>query len=342
MDRAILEKRSEDPLLITAADWFERLQHPSIGIDEVTAWQRWMGERSQNREAFEQIQDTWEKLSLLPAPDAADANAAKDAYTGDVSVARWQGRAAAPARKDKRWRMYAVAATVLLTLAAGIMALNTFDGATHTQVFETGHAEHREVRLPDGSLLTLGGQSLLWIEYSRGSRSMVLDRGEAFFEVAQDRRRPFVVRVGDSQVAAVGTAFNVRRSAERITVAVAEGAVKVGSRDAIKVIAGERLVVDPLNRHPRPEKSGWQTIAAWRTGQLQYLGEPLKFVIADVNRYSTEQITIAEGRVGELLVSGTVFEKDVAGWLASLEEILPVRVVRLAPGKVLLERADGR
>jgi transmembrane sensor len=76
--------------------------------------------------------------------------------------------------------------------------------------------------------------------------------------------------------------------------------------------------------------------AAWRDGRLEYRGERLKYVIADVNRYLQEEIVIADPAAGELLVTGTVFADDAQAWVSGLEAFLPVLVQEEDDGRLLL------
>ncbi len=337
MSERTVETLSEDPVLLRAAEWFGRFQHADLGVEEVAQWQRWMNERAEHREAFEKIQATWQLLDSVPPPGAApDDSLRTDKYVGDISVAEWRRK-----KPYSRRRIHALAASVLVVIGAA--ALWKLIGNIHSEetiVFETQAGEHRDARLPDGSELSIGGRSLVWIDYSAHMRRVVLDRGEAFFSVARDKERPFQVRAGGSTITALGTAFNVRRSGERIVVSVATGAVQVAEKekagDEVKLAAGEQLIVEAAVTGRKVSRNNPETVSAWRTGRLQYLGEPLKYVVADVNRYSTRQIEIGDPAVGELLVSGTVFENDIEGWLRSLQEILPVEVERKGAGAVVL------
>jgi len=75
---------------------------------------------------------------------------------------------------------------------------------------------------------------------------------------------------------------------------------------------------------------------AWRHGRLEYLGEPLKYVVADVNRYSNGEISLGDAAAGELSITGTVSESDIGDWLKTLEEILPLTVERTAAGRFVI------
>src|SRR5690606_34952861 len=104
--------------------------------------------------------------------------------------------------------------------------------AAHTAAYQTERAEHKALVLPDGSTVRLGALTSISLNYTDEMRYLVLEGGEAFFEVARDQRRPFIVQTGAITVKAVGTAFNVRRAAERVSVTVSEGAVDVVRKPA--------------------------------------------------------------------------------------------------------------
>jgi transmembrane sensor len=163
---------------------------------------------------------------------------------------------------------------------------------------------------------------------------------------------------GAATITAVGTAFDVRKTGDRVFVAVAEGVVQVVPQAADKlqlasndparsaavlvgrnrVSAGHEVVVDESTPTARVRATDVKEVTAWQHGRLQYLGEPLKYVVADVNRYSSKEIVVRDPAVGELLVTGTVFENDVDGCLATLEVILPVEVIRDGGNVELMER----
>src|SRR6202035_408397 len=97
------------------------------------------------------------------------------------------------------------------------------------------------------------------VELTPQERHIRLDDGEAFFEVAHDAGRPFVVQVGNTRVIAVGTKFSVRRNGDDIRVVVTEGKVRVESRLAVGVMDSERLATASEGRgaaRPATDVSG--------------------------------------------------------------------------------------
>lgn len=138
---------------------------------------------------------------------------------------------------------------------------------------------------------------------------------------------------------AVGTAFNVRRAAGRVVVTVTEGTVDIyqeGRRSvALRASAGFQVAWhgdqvpsgaaatsdDPVMTAVNPA-----TAVGWREGCLEYLDEPLEAVIADINRYSSRPVIIADEPARKLRFSGTVMVGFTDDWLSALPGQFPVKL----------------
>jgi transmembrane sensor len=356
-----------DELLSEAAQWAIELSSVEIAPRRIDEWRRWIAASDAHREAFDRIQSTFAAVdsgSGRDMPWPTDAETANDAYDGALSVSAWRARAeanesrdadAAPTllaglRRRARWIGVGLAAGLCAIAAPTVLEVLKSPGATpQVTIVETRAGENRDVTLADGSVVSVGARSVLWATLDRESREVALERGEAFFRVAKDASRPFIVRAGATRVAAVGTAFNVRRAGRRIVVAVAEGVVKIDSQGAAPAQAehaaprsarlgvGEQLSINAVDGSVDLRLVAPEVVAAWRQGLLQYRDEPLQSVIADVARYSARDIVIADAATAELRVTSTVFTNDVESWLAGLETALPVRAVRTPNGVVRIE-----
>lgn len=359
----------QDPLLQAAAEWSVELSSAEISLNRIAQWQQWLAASEAHRDAFDRIQSTLcaiDRSADQNIPWPTEAEVASDAYDGSVPVSVWKEHSSGMAsgvasRRGGGWvdvfRQYRRGITV--GLAASIVAVLVAPTALQfirsaqfepaVTVVETRAGENRDVSLDDGSVVSVGARSVLWATLSRDAREVTIERGEAFFRVAKDPARPFTVTIGDMTVAAVGTAFNVRRAGERVVVAVAEGIVKVEApapRGAppshAQLSVGQQLSINTTDGSSSMQVLDADGIAAWREGLLQYRGEPLPLVIADVTRYSGYDIVIADSAVAELRITGTVFANDVGSWLQSLEAALPVRVIRAPDGTVRLESTSRK
>src|SRR5262249_47517094 len=115
------------------------------------------------------------------------------------------------------------------------------------------------VELPDGSILRVNADSAVDIAYTRNERRIFLTRGEANFSVLQDVKRPFVVRIDEVEVHAIGTTFNVRREADAINVLVTEGRVQL---DATALDRGQATMVIPTSAEARTPRKEFPLLSA--------------------------------------------------------------------------------
>jgi transmembrane sensor len=359
----------QDPLLQAAAEWSVELSSAEISLNRIAQWQQWLAASEAHRDAFDRIQSTLFAIDrgadeMIPWP--TEAEMASDAYDSSVPVSVWKEQlsriaSGATSRRGGGWvgvlRQYrrgiavGLAACIVAALATplALQFIRSAQFEPAVTVVETRAGENREVLLDDGSVVSVGARSVLWATLSRDAREVTLERGEAFFRVAKDPARPFIVTIGDMTVAAVGTAFNVRRAGERVIVAVADGIVKVeapaprgASLSQAQLSVGQQLSINTTDGSSSMQVLDAEAIAAWRDGLLQYRSEPLPSVIADVIRYSGYNIVIADSAVAELRITGTVFANDVESWLQSLEAALPVRVIRAPDGAVRLESTSRK
>jgi transmembrane sensor len=362
----------QDSVLQEAAQWSLELATGDIPAERIAQWQQWLAASEAHRDAFDRIQSTWCAVDRYATGTVAwpsREEVASDAYDGSVAVSVWRARVATrrSSRRGRSWAPavlrrhpwltvgFAASAVAALTALAVLPVMRSVQSAQPVvTVVETSSGENRDVQLGDGSVVSAGAQSVLWATLSAGSREVTLERGEAFFRVAKDPARPFVVRIGSTTVAAVGTAFNVRRAGERVVVGVSEGIVKVDApapaaaptvqgqpeRPVIRTArlgVGQQLSIDAASGSASLQAVDVIGIAAWRNGLLQYRDEPLRSVIADLTRYSARDIVIANPQIADLRITGTVFANDVNSWLQSLETALPVRVVWAPDGSARLE-----
>ncbi len=310
----------EDPVAMQAGAWLIELESPDVTVERIAEWQQWMAADESNRHAYEALQFTWQKMdSLHTAPWPNDIEVQTDGYVPSRSISAWQSQTAStiPAR---RFAPLAAAAVAVVGFGAWL-ALPLFSSAAMT--VETGIGENRELQLSDGSRVFVGADSLLKASIDDNGRNLVLERGEAYFEVAKDPLRPFRVEAGGTDIVAVGTAFNVRRTGTQVVVAVSEGEVAV---DNERLKAGQQLVTASARKTSPVESVAPAAVASWREGRLQFSGEPLSSVVIDINRYSAQQIVISDPAIADLRVTGTVSAGNITSWLKSLEKSLPVQV----------------
>jgi transmembrane sensor len=346
-----------------AASWFVRLHTREPRTEEVVDWQHWLNADEAHRHAFSRFEDLWQAIGQTELHFRVQGVPGTLAPQTDIDTgAREEVDAVAPAAVSAaRWPL-ALAATVLLAaIGAGFFWWRSMQlpQLAASSVVETRTAEDRRYALEDGSRVDVGARSRVVVDFSESTRSIIIDDGEAYFEVAREAR-PFVVRAGAGTITAVGTAFNVRNVQGRVTVAVVEGKVKVrelgdhaqatpvagvaptpsAAIPTVVVRAGEGMVYGRAAKSV--EAFDTRVATAWREGHLKFLREPLGYVVADVERYTDIQLSLADPAAAELLYTGTVIPEEIDNWIVQLGDIFPIEAQRIGERTVLLKlRAPG-
>lgn len=363
MDRMLQAKLDQDPALHAATEWFFELRTSDVPPERINEWQQWLTADARNRKAFERVESFWRMDSqAVSARWPTEAEVSGDAYDGEISISQWRQSPASGRHGLARRKPLHLALAAGLAVAAAALGWVALERWSPLQALLSGESrltvntavgEKYALRLSDGSVLDAGGDTAIVVRFGSRSREVRLERGEAFFHVAKDAARPFTVQAGHATVTAVGTAFNVRKSQERVVVAVSEGAVRVitptpsaGSGDTSsppgRLEAGQQLSVESAGKTLEVSPVDTASVAGWRQGRLQYLNEPLETVVADLARYSTRDIRIDDAGVAGLRVTGIVFEQNIDGWLASLQATFPVAVIRGQNGQVTLKSIADR
>jgi transmembrane sensor len=308
-----------------ASEWSLRLNSLSDDGATIEAWYAWCAADSRNIEAFERMQELWEGFETAPVTTASPS----------------------PRFFARHWTWSAAAACVLIALALWSWP-NVMWPNHHS--FRTSVGEQRREILADGSRLDLGADSQVAVQFSDARREIRLEKGDAFFSVAHNAARPFVVHAGGLQVIAVGTEFEVRVRALNTVVTVKEGRVRVTSDGGgigsnagaevmpIQAIEGQRVTYTiPANSFVIASVNP-RTVESWRDGVLQFTATPLADVVEEVDRYTSRKIMIADSGVKSLLFTGTVTELGVDDWLKALETIFPITLVKSPSGETVIER----
>jgi transmembrane sensor len=191
-------------------------------------------------------------------------------------------------------RKLLIAGTALAAGLAGVLVM--LPAPRH---YDTGLGEIRQVPLPDGSLVAINTQSDIQIGMHPNTREVTLTKGEAWFKVAHDKSRPFVVSAGRIRIRAVGTAFSVRRHDDGVDVQVTEGTVETwttGEEDRkTQIPVGTKAYVAEYQApKPTAAPADIERSLAWREGQIVLEGETLDQAVAQFNRYNSKQLVITD------------------------------------------------
>jgi len=275
----------------------------------------WLGETLSHRTAYWRLKAAWLRADRL------DALRPLSAPVGAASAHR--------------------AFTPGLKLAAAIALVALFGGAgwllsePSTQTFATAVGERSTLKLPDGSHVELTTNTVLRVARSGNRRTVWLDKGEAFFQVVHDDKKPFVIHALNFKVVDLGTEFSVRRDAKQIEVAVLEGSVRIdppaGQHQSGPVRLGVGDIAVAHNNAISVRRKSAAEIAdglSWRSGILVFRRTPLRDVAAEFNRWNTEQIVIDDPATANLTISARLHATDVDVFARMARTFLGLNVTR--------------
>ncbi|WP_244523631.1 FecR family protein [Bosea sp. BIWAKO-01] len=196
--------------------------------------------------------------------------------------------------------------------------------------YRSGIGERRTISLADGSQMELGPGSAADVTFGGGQRSVRLVAGEAFFTVARNAGRPFVVEAGQGKVEVLGTAFDVKlRADDGVEVVVTESTVAVSAArgEPVRVSQGQGVSFDRAGLSPvRP--ADLDSAQAWRQDQLVFHDAPLSTVLAELRRYRRGHVQLIGSNLGERRVTAVFDARHIDAALDSIARSLDLRVLR--------------
>ena len=342
----------------TAALWLARRDADGWTDGQQSVLCAWLAEDIAHRVAFLRLEAAWEeagRLKTLAAGGGQYRIPARGEWTNSPYFASPPGDTAIIKRRRTgntrrgRWPLFAASIAALLVVATTVGSLLWRD-YTHVEraAWSTALGAQKAVHLADGSTATLGSDTELGMAFSRRERDLDLARGEAFFDVAHDASRPFVVHAKGYRVTAVGTRFDVRSDADKLRVVVTRGLVRLQSaRDpaqapamlpagTVALVDGTRVLVQHIPLDQARE------YLSWRDGYVVFHGTPLAQAVDEFNRYNARKIVIADSSLDSLRVGGNFRLDNSAAFVRLMREVFPVRAKQDGDRIVLSRRAGTK
>lgn len=315
-------------LYASAADWHTRMDDPAATVAERAEFDAWLAKDTRHAEAYRAIERMWSSTRKLAAdPRILEFRREALSEAGNSQFSKRGLKLLAP-----------IAAALVIGIVATWFAMPGWRERNMTtpalaqdsmRSFATAVGERSEVTLSDGSSVVLNTNTRLEVRFSPQQRHIRLLTGQAWFRVAKNPNRPFIVDAGDQRVTALGTAFDVRfdPDASNVQVTLVEGKVTVAAQHSallqlfrveppVHIMTPGELLVIADDRPAVMAQADVARIVSWRDGQIMFDGEPLAKAIAEVNRYSTTAVELADPQLADLPVSG-VFN---AGYAQSFVE----------------------
>jgi transmembrane sensor len=304
-----------------ATRWAVRMHSDQVTREDERAFTAWLAESEAHRASYDRQVALWAGVGALR--DDPSAIAALQSL-----------RSLAPKWGVGRRQLLFASAAGAAAIGGGWFAWRSLFASAS---YQTAVGEQRRIILSDGSAVTLNTDSALRVRFDTSERRLWLDRGQAFFAVERDAARPFRVFVGEDEVRAIGTAFDIRRQGDRAQVTLEEGVVAVyRNADQAEVLSAERqpdvvlrpneqVVVAPTAPINVAMVDARRT-GAWRFGQMVLESEPLSAAVAEINRYNARQIVIGDPSLNSVAINGVFQTGRPETFVEALTVGFPVEV----------------
>jgi transmembrane sensor len=323
-----------------ASSWAARLDRGPLTPEEEEAFEAWLGDpRSRGALLRAQALSMWSESAqaLGSGFDPAAFEAPERSRLAGVSR-----------RRALAWTGGAAAAASLAAVGFGMPAFGA--------VISTKRGEIRLAPLEDGSTIHLNTESSVRVRYDQDQRLVTLVRGEAYFSVARDEKRPFIVEVDDCRLRTEQAGFRVRKLDKvPVDVLVNQGEVDVArpnltaSPRSLALNANTRLILsDPTERRlsaEQPQPVVPEAISrelAWREGKLAFEGESLEQAADTFARYSRTRIHIPDPDLAREPVTGLFAASDPVGFSRAIARVFDARLEQDGDDLVLTRTATAQ
>lgn len=318
----------------TAAAWVIREQE-GLTEREIGELKQWCVRNPDADAALQRARQAWARFDGMEGSDAFDDLLEPEPGNG-FAFLRWGS----------------IAALFLLSTMGVIWAIWSFDGTPKGLVQPVPTVASWEagdwIELDDQSTIELNTGAVVEYLLMDSSRSVWVLSGEAYFTVAADPDRPFVVYAGSTRTEAVGTEFNVKMGTQSVEVLVTEGKVRFS--------VGTGMVSAQAEPDPRTEEaylpenhravvadpeagaggivirevseSELRHTMAWKPVTLRFESAPLREVVAQFNRYNSMQLVIADPAIADIRIVAKFRSNNLQSFLRLLEVTSDISALR--------------
>jgi len=285
----------------SAAAWLDKRDRGGWTEEDEAAFEAWLNEESIHRIAYWRVEEAWDRTQRLAALNLRTA---------------W--------RQSKSPSFFRIAA-VLTLVAAAAAASWIYYARPKGVTYATSIGGRETIMLADGTSIELNTNSAVHVLDTTAERKVWLEKGEAFFKVTHDAKRPLTVYAGERRITDLGTQFDVRRETGRLEVAVVEGRVRFEAdkaQSARVLTRGDVALATPVKTvMSRRAESELARELSWRRGVLVFDNTPLAEAVRQLNRYNQTRLVVADSAIGQLPITGTLSATEPMEFLRMVQTV---------------------
>lgn len=299
----------------------------------------WINAHADNKRYFDHFELIWTESKQLEQKSTVDENQAWKKFKQSLAQQQTSAPSNVIAFEPKRKNNFMRIAAAVAFLVIGGFAAYYFhlfdDGGTIT----LASADKVLIdTMPDGSIITLNKNSTL--AYSKNfntkTRNVTLT-GEAFFNVAPNKQKPFEITVDEVKVHVVGTSFNIKSNAAETEVIVETGIVKVGvAKKVVNLMPNQKILIRKNNPDLRVEHNIDDLYNYYRTRKFVCNNTPLYELTDALSNAYNIKITIAGESTRNLRLTTTFEESSLNDILKVISETFNLKIEQIN-GEIILK-----
>ena len=288
--------------------------------DEQERLHQWLSEDSGHHEILAHYREIYHKKYR----HAITFNVEKGLSRLDSKIGDHEGTVRRLSLKRTAWAI--AAAFVVLAVTLAIFYIEEYDRPGTPSYVEKSnpYGQKSTFKLGDGSTVKLNSGSKLQFpsEFAENERRVILT-GEAFFEVAKDANRPFIVYAAGISTTVLGTSFNVRafEEEENAVVSVATGKVRVAGKagEGVELAPAEEVIYHKKEMRMAKQASQLERVIAWKENILWFEKSPLAQVAADLEKWYGVTVAFNNDKIKGCRLTGSFTNERLTNVLESIK-----------------------
>jgi transmembrane sensor len=293
--------------------------------DEKTTMESWINESEENFQELKECQRLIENIGLYYESARFDETNALKFVQTKINAESVKTNQSIHSGRKVYLSLIKYAAIVLVVIATGFftywLGFRKTASTDMNQIVSADKEVLREIALPDGSFVTLNGNTtILYPQQFQGKTREVEIRGEAFFDVKPNPDRPFIITAGKTKITVLGTSFNVCAypGAETVEVVVETGKVRVDGQSAspnpkieVLLTKGEKATFSKKDKTLQKKTNDDPNYIGWKTQNLVYTKSPLGYVFENLEKTYHVEIEVVDPEIKKLVLSAQFNNKPV-------------------------------
>ena len=303
--------------------------------EERQAVMEWMKENTTNQEYYNQFKKIWDSSKELAAESTVDVAKAWERFQKRVVGQQEPAKILKP-----RFSWIRVAASIILVAALGIAVIMLVNkNSAPTEVVAQTQQNVLIDTLSDGSVVTLNKNSAItYPSKFKGNTRAIALKGEAFFNVTPDKKKPFIISVNDVQVTVIGTSFNIKSENGNTEVVVETGIVQVTrSGKTVVLNAGEKIIMDANDSTASKEVVSDKLYNYYRSKEFVCDETPLWKLVQVLNEAYDAKIIIGRKELNDMRITTTFYNESLEKVLDIIHLTFDITVIKKEDGQIILQ-----